>query len=139
CRDVRRDFGRQSAVWEAIVIEDVGKRGGDDAADPEIKQCPGSMLARGSAAEVVARHQDLRLAVGGLVQHKVGDILALFVVAQFVKEVFAKPGALDRLQELLGNDRVSVDVDYGQRCGDGGELGELLHVSLVSVRLQTRL
>src|SRR5262245_27682654 len=97
------------------------------------------MLARGSAAEVVSRHQDLRLAVGGLVQHKVGDILALFVVAQFVKEVFAKPGALDRLQELLGNDRVGVDVDHRQRCGDGGELGELLHVSFVSVRPQTRL
>ena len=107
-RSSGRHLDRQDAVLEAVVVEDVGERGGDHAADAEVEQRPGRVLARGAAAEVLARHQDLRLAVGRLVEHEVGLLLALLVVAQLVEQVLAEPGALDGLQELLGDD--------GSRC-----------------------
>src|SRR5690606_37525541 len=53
------DLDRQDAVLEAVIVEDVGERGRDDAADTEIKQGPRRMFARGTAAEIVACNQNL--------------------------------------------------------------------------------
>src|SRR6218665_1586018 len=63
---------RQQAVLEAVVVEDVGERGGDDAANAEVVQRPGRVLARGAAAEILQRHDQLGLAPGLLVQNEVG-------------------------------------------------------------------
>src|SRR5262249_330945 len=54
-----RDLDRQQAVLEAVVVEDVAERGRDHAADAEIHQRPGRVLAARAAAEIVARDQDL--------------------------------------------------------------------------------
>jgi hypothetical protein len=56
-----------------------------------------------------------RLAIGGLVQHEIGDFLPVLRVAHLVEQVLAQTRPLDRLQELLGDDHVGVDVD--QRHG----------------------
>ncbi len=56
---VRRNLDRQNAVLEAIVVENVGEVGRDHAADAEIEQRPGRVLARGAAAEIVAGDEDL--------------------------------------------------------------------------------
>ncbi len=93
---------RQNAVLEAVVVEDIGERRGDDAADAEIEERPGGMLAGGAAAEVVARDQDLGLLVGLLVEDEVGVFLAVLVIAQLEEQRLAEPGPLDRLQKLLG-------------------------------------
>ena len=58
-RSSRRHGDRQDAVLEAVVVEDVGERGRDHAADAEIEQRPGRMLARRAAAEIVAGDEDL--------------------------------------------------------------------------------
>src|SRR3546814_477462 len=60
----------QNAVLEAVVVEDVGEARRDDAADAGVEQRPGSMLAAGAAAEVLACDQDLRVPVGRLVSTK---------------------------------------------------------------------
>ena len=41
-----RDLDRQDAVLEAVVVEDIGEAGGNDAADAEIQQRPGRVLTR---------------------------------------------------------------------------------------------
>src|SRR5436190_6836275 len=48
---------RKQAVLEAVVEEDVGERGCDHAAKAVVQQRPRRMLARGAAAEILARQQ----------------------------------------------------------------------------------
>ncbi len=62
----------QDAVLEAVVVEDVGKARRNDAADAEVEQGPGGMLAARAAAEIVAGDDDLGAAIGGLVEHEIG-------------------------------------------------------------------
>ncbi|MNL50798.1 hypothetical protein D3C87_1738420 [compost metagenome] len=85
------------------------------------------MLTRGAAAEVVAGDQDLGVLVGGLVEHEVRVDRAVLVVARFCEKSGAEAGALDRLQVILRNDHVRVDVDDGEGGGDTGELDEFFH------------
>jgi hypothetical protein len=66
-------------------------------------------------------------AIGGLVQDEIGDLVAVVVIAHLVEQVLAEARALDRLQELLGDDHVGIDIDQGQGRGNAGELGELVH------------
>ena len=66
----RQDHGQQ-AVLEAVVVEDVGEAGGDHAADAEVQQRPGRVLAARAAAEVVAGDQHAGALVGRLVEHEV--------------------------------------------------------------------
>ena len=131
------DLDRQDAVLEAVVVEDVGEAGRDDAADAEIEQRPGRVLAARAAAEIVAGDQDLRLAVGRLVEDEIRVLRAVVVVAHLGEQALAEAGALDRLQVVLGDDHVGVDIDHRQRRGDAGQLGELVHCVYPSVLFGT--
>ena len=71
------------------------------------------MLTRRAAPEVFSRDEDRCIAIGGLVQHELGDFFARIVVAQFEEQALAEPGTFDRLQELLGDDHIGVDVAHG--------------------------
>ncbi len=122
-----RDHDRQDAVLEAVVVEDVAERGRDHAADAEIEQRPGRVLARGTAAEVVVGDEDLGLAIGRLVQHEIRVLAAVVTIAPLREQARAQPGALDRLQILLGDDHVRVDIDHLQRGRDAFERGEFFH------------
>ena len=126
-RSCGRDLHRQDAVLEAVVVENVAERGRDHAGDAEILERPGRVLARGAAAEIVVGDQDLRLAVGRLVEHEIGILAAVVAVAPLGEQALAEPGALDRLQILLGDDHVGVDIDHPQRRRDAFEHGELFH------------
>src|SRR3954469_143436 len=75
------DLDRQHAVLEAVVVEDVAELGRDHAADAVVHQRPGRVLARGAAAEVVVGDDDLRLAVGWLVEHEIRIVAAVVHVA----------------------------------------------------------
>src|SRR6185312_6538578 len=125
------------AVLEAVVVEDVGEARRDDAADAEIHQRPGRVLARATAAEILAGDQDLGIAIGRLVEDEVGILRAVRPVAQLVEQHLAEAGALDRLQMLLRNDLVSVDVDHRHRRGDAVQRGELVHALLPQPRSRT--
>jgi hypothetical protein len=110
----------QHAVLEAVAEEDVGKAGRDDRAKAVLLQRPGRVLAAGAAAKVAPGQQDAGARVARLVEHEVwvglarrfghAGLAGLVQVAPFVEQVGAKPRALDRLEELLGNDGVGIDV-----------------------------
>mmetsp|Transcript_15577 Transcript_15577/g.49249 ORF Transcript_15577/g.49249 Transcript_15577/m.49249 type:complete len:529 (-) Transcript_15577:350-1936(-) len=89
------------------------------------------MLARGAAAKILPSHKDVGTAVGLLVEHEVGPLgLAVVLVAELEEGRRAQPRALDRLEELLGDDAVRVHVRFPQRRGrDTLELGELRHAA----------
>ncbi|CDX62803.1 hypothetical protein MPL3365_80005 [Mesorhizobium plurifarium] len=123
----RADGDRQDAVLEAVVVEDVGERGRDHAADAEVEQRPGRVLAARAAAEIVAGDQDLRLAVGRLVEHEIRVLRTVLVVAHLGEQAGAEPGALDRLEIILRDDHVGVDIDDRHGRGDARELGEFVH------------
>jgi hypothetical protein len=85
------------------------------------------VLARGAAAEILARDQDLRFGIGLPVQHEVGERCALLVIAKLGEQALAEPGALDGLEVLLGDDHVGIDIDHGQVGRDPGQRGEFFH------------
>src|SRR5574337_956750 len=141
-RDLRfGEHDRQHAVLEAVVEEDVGIARRDQRAKAVLLQRPGRVLAARPAAEVLAREQDRRALVARLVQHEVGVRaargrvhagLAVVQVAPLVEQVRAEAGLLDRLEELLRDDRVGVDVLAVQRRDQALVHGEFLHgVSLL--------
>src|SRR3984893_7559840 len=123
----RRHLDRQHAVLEAVVVENVPERGRDHAGDAEIHQRPGRVLARGAAAEIVVGDQNLRLAIGRLVEHEIGILAAVVAIALLREQALAETGALDGLQVLLGDDHVGVDIDHLQWRRDAFQHGELLH------------
>ncbi len=122
-----RQLDRQDAVLEAVVEENVGEIGSDDATEAEVQQRPRRMLARRPAAEILARNQDFGVAVGWLVEHEIGLLVAGLIVAQLVEQRLAEARPLDRLQELLRDDHVGIHVPERERGRDAGELGEILH------------
>ena len=134
---------RQEAVLEAIVEEDVGKTGCDHAAKSVLVQRPGRVLTRGAAAEILARQQDGGALVTRLVEHEVRIGLALLrvlarlawvQVAPRVEEVLPEARLADRLEELLGDDRVRVDVLAIHWGHEPFVEGEFLHVISSSPR-----
>ncbi len=128
----------QDAVFETVVVEDVGETRGDDDAKAVVEQCPRRVLARGAAAEVLARKQDAGALVARLVEHEVRvqrplaavpPRLADVEVAPLVEQVGAEAAALDGLQELLGDDGVRVHVGSVHGRHDAGDLFEFFHDS----------
>src|SRR3989338_7765140 len=132
----RSQADRQQAVLEAIIEKDVGETRRDDGAETVIFQRPRRMLARTAAAEIFARQQYLRALIARLVQHKiriqwtlavVHARLAVIQITPFVERIRAEAGTLDRLQELLGNDRIGIDIGAIQRRDQAVEQGKFLH------------
>src|SRR6185437_5120488 len=109
---VGADSDRQHAVLETVVVEDVTERGRYHAADAKIHQRPGCVLARGAATEIVTGDKDFRLAISRLVEHEIGVLAAVILVAHLGEQAFAEPSALDGLQILLRDDHVGVDIDH---------------------------
>src|SRR5690554_1460775 len=59
---------RQQTILIAVVEENVGVAGRNDGAKAILRQCPGCVLAAGTATEVLARQQDGCLLIARLVQ-----------------------------------------------------------------------
>ena len=154
-REQRIDFmrgenDRQQSVLEAVVVEDIGEAGGDHRAEAVFVQRPRRVFARGAAAEVLARQQHAGAGIARGVEHEIGierthavvlSWLTDVQVTPLVEEVGAEAAAFDRLQELLGDDLVGVDVGAIQRrdqAGVGGEGFHRLFLMLPSSRARRR-
>ena len=85
------------------------------------------MFTGRSAAEIVASDKDFCVTVLRFVQHEIRDLVAVVVVPHFVEQIHAKTRPLDRLEELLGDDHVGVDVHQRHRSRDPGEFFEFVH------------
>ena len=100
----------QDAILVAVVVEDVGETRRDHTSYTLIQQSPGRVLTRRATAEVLARNQDTRRRVFRPVQHEIGPGGAIRERFQLMKQARRQTGAFGRLQELLGNDHVGVDI-----------------------------
>src|SRR5438552_7919877 len=76
------------------------------------------MLARRSAAEVLARHQDRSTLIAWFVQRERRIGLTLHEKAPVVEQKFSEARALNPLQKLLGNNLIRVDVGSIERCDE---------------------
>ncbi len=85
------------------------------------------MLARRATPEIVARNQNLRIAILRLVEHKIRDLFPLFRVAHLVKQVLAEACALDRLQELFRDNHVRIDIEDRHGGGNAFDFFKLIH------------
>src|SRR5947199_10587261 len=74
-----------------------------------------------------------------MVEHEIGILrtarmiltrFAMIEIAPFIEQVRTEARSLDRLQELLRNDRVGVDVGAIQRRDDSGVDAKRLHDGL---------
>src|SRR5581483_7041530 len=108
--------------------KNIGEGGRDDHAKSEITQRPRRVLARRTAPEIAARHQDRGVSVRRPVQNKVGTGLAVGRAAPIVKKKFAVAGTLDALQKLLGDDLIGVHVGTIERRHDSGMNAERFHI-----------
>jgi len=129
--DTRRgQQDRQQPVLDAVLVEDVAEARRDHRADAPGVERPHRHLARRAAAEVLGRHEDLRAAVGGLVQDELGLLRAVGVEAHVVEQearvVRRVPGLA---QEARGDDAVGIDVRQVDRRGDRVDAGEGLQLS----------
>src|SRR5690606_6850077 len=109
----------QHTVFEAVVVENIGKARGDDGANAKIVEGPGGVLAARTAAKILPRQEDRGALVTLLVEGKIRvqgtgaavlAVPALIQVAHLVEQIGAKARALDGLQKLLGDDHVGVDI-----------------------------
>src|SRR5690606_16998070 len=105
----------QHTVFEAVVVENIGKARGYDGANAKIVEGPGGVLAARTAAEILPRQEDRGALVTLLVEGKIRvqgtgaavlAVPALIQVAHLVEQIGAKARALDGLQKLLGDDHV---------------------------------
>src|SRR3990167_5339743 len=95
------------------------------------------MLAAGAATEVLPRQQHAGALITREIQHEIrvqrtpGAVLVGLTdiqVAPLVEQIGAEAAALDRLQELLGNDLVGVDIGAIERRDQAGVLSKSSHV-----------
>ena len=110
-----RQHHRQQAVLHAVVGKDVGERWRDDGAEAEIVERPRRMLARRAAAEIAVGDQDAGAAVTWLVEREVRVERAVRRAPPVVEQKLPEAGALDALEELLGNDLVGIHVGAVER------------------------
>ncbi len=125
CDLVIGEDGEDEAVLSGVREEDVGEAGCDDGAEAVLMDRPGGVFARTAAAEVFLGDEDLRAVMVMLVEDELrvglAGVGAFLDAAPVVEEKLAVAGALDALEELLGDDLVGVDVGQRQRSGFRGE------------------
>ena len=115
------------AIVEAVVVEDVGKARGNDGLEAVVRQRPGGVLAARPAAKIFERDHNIRLRVRLAVQHKRINLCTLNRKAHFVKQPILEAGALNRLQKLLGDNHIRVDILDRQWRGNGRKGSKFLH------------
>src|SRR2546430_7273534 len=122
---LRQRDGKQSRL-ESVVAKDVGEARADHGAKTEIEQRPRRVLARGTAAEVVARQQYRRTERIRGVQRKVGARTSVVVHTPIGEQMRAESATLDRFEEARRDDLVGVDVRRRQHHASRSERREWL-------------
>ncbi len=118
-----RQLHRQQADLRAVGVEDVREAGRHDRLVAVVLQRPGRVLARAARPEVAAGRQDRGAVELDPVQREAG------LAEPVPEQELAEAGALDPLQELLGDDLVGVDVGAVERRHLPGYHRHRLHTS----------
>ena len=96
------EFGGENAVFETIVVENVGVAGRKDDAETVIADGPGRVFAAGAATEIGARQQDGCAFVAREIQNEVRIGFFAGQVAPVVEEDAAEALAGESFQKLFG-------------------------------------
>src|SRR5262245_22953681 len=92
------------------------------------------MFARASAAEIIARQQNLGALRLRLVQDEIGIRISLRVITPVAEELLIEPELGCRFQKARRNDLVRIDVVHGERHETAVDIHEWLHnIVLTSV------
>lgn len=118
---------RQHAVFEAVVVEDIGEAGSDQHAESMVLERPGSMLPARPATEVAPRQKHARAAKVRPVQLKLGVVGSIFVEPPIEEEELPKAGPLNAFEELLGDDLIGIDIGPVHGEDEAGVGGEWVH------------
>src|SRR6266851_4210625 len=118
---------RQHPVLETIIVKNIRERRRDYRLEAEIHQRPYRMLARAAASKVFARHQYRRLLETRLLEHE----LAVRLMTPVVKKSRAETAAHHRLEKLLRDYLVGIDIGTIQRSDQAGEIFERLHFPVI--------
>ena len=87
------------------------------------------MLAARPATEIITSHNDLCLPVGFTIQDKIRFFCPVLGEPHLVKQIVPETRSLDRLQELLGDDHIGIDIDDVHRRGNASQSVKFLHLS----------
>ena len=118
---------RQDSVFEAVVVEDIGKRGGDDGSNSEVFDGPDGVFPRGAASEISPGQQDRGLCVAREIQFEVRVGLSIFEESPIEEEELAETRSLDPFEKLFGNDLVGIDIGAVHGGRHAVEFGEWFH------------
>src|SRR5690606_33396393 len=108
----------------------------DNGAKTKVFQRPWRVLTAGAATKVFARQQHRSALITRLIQYEIrvqrttgviGIRLTFVQITQFIEQVRAEAGTLDRLQELLRNDHIGIDIRAIHRSHDTGVYGKCFH------------
>jgi hypothetical protein len=102
------------------------KEGAIQARTPHPSSAYGA-FARGAAAEVLARDQDLRAAPLRLVEKEIGILAAVATQTQVVKQELAVARRARLAQEARRHDAVGIHVGELERCCYGCQVDEGSH------------
>jgi len=133
---VHRGFGQgdgQQAIFEGVVVENIGKRGTNDRTEAVVGQGPNRMLTAGAAAKILARDEDLRIRVVGLIQHEIRVGAAVRQIAPSREQARAHARFGDGGQKSGGNNLIGVHIFRPQRDGSGIEDCKWVHKNDFSV------
>ena len=104
------EFYRQHAVLEAVVEENIGEGRGDHRAESIVVKGPGGVFTARATAEVATGQEDACPLTDRLIEFEGRIRGSVRKETPVEEEELPEPGALDPLQELLGDDLVGIDV-----------------------------
>ena len=121
------EHDRKHAVLYAIIGKNICERRSNHRPKAKILQRPYGMFARRTTSEILAGHENAGSFVTWMVQRKGWVVGAVFGTAPVVEQKFAEAGTLDSLQELFGDDLVSIYVMAMERGDFAFVFAERLH------------
>ena len=130
---LRFQCNQEKSVVQGIVVENIGEAGGDDSPEAVVLKRPGGMFAAGAVSEILSGYQDCGALVAGVVKNefRIGFGSGFVQIAPVVKKVYSETGTGYRLQELFGDDLISINVGGIQGYSQSFVYGKFLHDGLL--------
>ncbi|MNI51915.1 hypothetical protein D3C73_1066650 [compost metagenome] len=85
------------------------------------------MFAGRTTAEIVAGNDDFGIAISRFIQYEIRVLGTILAITSLGEQALSKTSALDRLEIVLRNDHVGVDIDNRKGGGNARQLFEFFH------------
>src|ERR1700722_5150948 len=109
-----RQGDEQDAILARVGMENIRERRRDHTAETVVRESPGRVFPRGSAAKVLARHQNFCIFILRLIQHKIrmrrARLRSLLNAPPIEEQKVLVSRALDTFEKLLRDNLIGIDV-----------------------------